>query len=802
MSYELSGACLAEEPAVGPAVDRARDFTAWLFTLYAVTGFSGLLAEQGFERYMALLVGATATASAVVLFTYFLGFAVGGVAAARFLNQGRIRRPLAVYGIVEGLAGVSCVVFSYSFHAIMAKLAPLQGFVSGVAMQTQVRFLCGCLLVLPTAALMGASFPLIAAALDASHPAGKKRWSQAYTANLAGALAAALAAPFAILPLIGLRGALWLCCAANTGVAVGAVAISNRLPVKLGKAARAIAGSARGIRLLLAASFASGAVFFALEVVWTHLIGVVIGCSVYAFSWMLVAILAGLLRGARLAERGRFAKPSVLFQVSAVLLLVQLTAWEMAPAAFGFTPPGIFQESFYFAETFKLGLAVLLLMPPSIVLGLIYPRLLASAQLEGEGNSHLAGYLSAANSLGCLSGALLGIFVLLPAAGSELSLKLIIVVLAVFWLLFERREPGGRGRLLRTAGTAAVLLAGIGAWHWDWDKLTSGRGNYFGQTLEASAPASDERSTPARIIFGNESVQGGMTTVVEQTVTAGSSSRTIRTLLTNGKFQGDDNQQGRAQFGFAAIPSLFVDRHDRALLIGLGTGHSASTLLRAGYRDVDIAEFSPGIKQAAAECFAGLNGSVLSSPAVHLFLEDGRNVLLADGRARYDLITVEVTSVWFAGATNLYSKEFYELARQRLSPEGVLQQWVQFHHMSPREVGSEIATARAVFPYVAVWYYGGQGMMVAASRPLAATDARRAALVNRFDDPTLVGEIEAALVVGPRGVDRLVRENHFVINTDHNRWIEYASPRYEASSFDWVPVNRSFLAAYERAPAI
>src|SRR5215831_2788875 len=91
-------------PAV-EAVPRDRSRVALLLALYGMTGFSGLLAEQGFERYISLLVGATASASAVVLFTYFLGFALGGVAVARYVKAGRIRQPLKLYGLLELLVG-------------------------------------------------------------------------------------------------------------------------------------------------------------------------------------------------------------------------------------------------------------------------------------------------------------------------------------------------------------------------------------------------------------------------------------------------------------------------------------------------------------------------------------------------------------------------------------------------------------------------------------------------------------------------------------------------------------------------
>src|SRR5712692_5656543 len=78
---------------------------AWPFLLYALTGFTGVLAEQGFEKYMSLLVGATAAASTVVIFAYFLGFALGSWAVGAMLRRGRIARPLLVYGVLEFLVG-------------------------------------------------------------------------------------------------------------------------------------------------------------------------------------------------------------------------------------------------------------------------------------------------------------------------------------------------------------------------------------------------------------------------------------------------------------------------------------------------------------------------------------------------------------------------------------------------------------------------------------------------------------------------------------------------------------------------
>ena len=232
------------------------------------------------------------------------------------------------YGILELLIGISCIAFSYGFHGVMEKAAPFQNLFESPAMKFQIRFLCGCLLVLPTAALMGASFPLIATALDRGDASAEKRWPQAYCANLAGALLAALITPVAIMPVIGLRGALWVCAAIGAAVCGIAALIPQEASAVLPEANEQRELSRGNLRLLLAASFASGMVFFALEVIWTHLIGVVVGSSIYAFSWMLASVLFGLLLGAwivnRSVRKGRNIAMSSLFLCCAVALLLQL----------------------------------------------------------------------------------------------------------------------------------------------------------------------------------------------------------------------------------------------------------------------------------------------------------------------------------------------------------------------------------------------------------------------------------------------------------------------------------------------
>jgi hypothetical protein len=101
---------------------------------------------------------------------------------------------------------------------------------------------------------------------------------------------------------------------------------------------------------------------------------------------------------------------------------------------------------------------------------------------------------------------------------------------------------------------------------------------------------------------------------------------------------------------------------------------------------------------------------------VRLVYNDGRNHLLVSRHA-YDLITVEISSTWFAGAASLYSREFYELYKRPLTRHGVMQQWIQLHHITRRDLLVIINTLRSVFPYVSLWRQGTQGALIATLEP-------------------------------------------------------------------------------------
>ena len=264
------------------------------------------------------------------------------------------------------------------------------------------------------------------------------------------------------------------------------------------------------------------------------------------------------------------------------------------------------------------------------------------------------------------------------------------------------------------------------------------------------------------------------------------------TLYTNGKFQGNNGSEVTAQRSFAHFPSLFVRRFERVLVIGLGTGTTLGTIAAYPYQTIDVAEISPSIVEAARRFFAGPNRGSLDDPRVTLTLNDGRNVLLL-ARQPYDLITIELTSVWFAGAANLYSLEFYQLCKNRLTAGGILQQWVQLHHIHRRELAVVLRTLRQQFEHVALFVSGGQGIVVASNEALITSRQRLAelsatpAVAATLSGGQILEDLIDRLLVSGAELDRFIADSETkggpILSTDENLYLEYATPKGNVMSY-------------------
>jgi spermidine synthase len=224
----------------------------------------------------------------------------------------------------------------------------------------------------------------------------------------------------------------------------------------------------------------------------------------------------------------------------------------------------------------------------------------------------------------------------------------------------------------------------------------------------------------------------------------------------------------------------------------VGTGTSVAVLEQSPFQRIDAVELSPDILRAAREHFQEVNKGALDSPRVQVHYADGRNMLMLSEQL-YDLITIEVSAIWMAGEADLYNREFYALVKNHLRPKGVLQQWVQLHHLTPRDLAIILQTVRQELPHVALFFGGRQGQIIASREPLVMDYARVRELSDTLRGTFAANNIPAGdfmmlageALLNEQGVEAYIQQQLATssegpsgfVSTDDNLYLEYSTPR-------------------------
>jgi spermidine synthase len=248
------------------------------------------------------------------------------------------------------------------------------------------------------------------------------------------------------------------------------------------------------------------------------------------------------------------------------------------------------------------------------------------------------------------------------------------------------------------------------------------------------------------------------------------------------------------------------------LAVGLGAGITLRGIMDLSPDHADVVELSRGVVEAAAR-FAPENGRVLDDPRVRTIIQDGRNYLTTSDQ-HYDVIVLDILHPMSAGASTVFSREYYELCREHLTPAaagapgGLVCQWLPVHQLSEDSVRTVLRTFRSVFPHTTVWYglIGDSTQvigLVGSRDPLATDDAALAAGYMRAGEPLqrslqevnlgslplflshfVLGEAAAADFAGAGPLD-----------TDDRPRIEFEAPRLAATAARQGKLNLLALAA-------
>lgn len=766
---------------------------AYVAIMFVLSGCVGIIYEVLFSKSLALTFGSTSMAAYTVLATYMGGMAIGYWLGGRMpTDRGDALR---YYALCELGIGLYCLATPVIFKAVkLFYVVMASGMPPEASQLTIFRMLLGGVALLPPTILMGMTLPILARFFKERDESLGQSVAILYGANTIGAAMGALMAGYWIIPSLGVFRTTLVAALVNILVAAFALNLSQQLkspsreslPASILGATLSLGVRADDRRLgLFALTLLAigGFVTLALEVLYIHLLAVIAGNSTYAFSLMLFTFLIGLGLGAagvRYLMRWYQDPPGLLAWLEfglALSVLLGIFQWSGLPDYFASFADYPLVRGFGAREVVRGAVCIVAMLPPALFTGAIYPVAMECiGQAYPSTQVKKLGLAAAVNTLGNIAGVLVAGFILLPRLGAMHSLQLlasISLLLGVMALVMFPSSP----RLLRwSPAVVVVFVLALQPKSFDYDKLSSGSNVYF-------MPQGF-----GKVVDHAESADGGLTSVTLRDLQQ--DNEPVLTLLTNGKFQGNNALGGEmaAQAGFALAPLLHTPLRERALIIGLGTGVSARTLHDAGFASLDIVDLSADIVNMATKHFGRVNLGVTQRKGVETHITDGRNFLMLQ-QDKYNVISMEVSSIWFAGAASLYNQEFYHLAKDRLVDGGVLQQWIQLHHITTVDILYILGSVRAEFRYVWLYVIGGQGMIIASNTLDTAPSVANAhvleqtaslnVLLELFDKRTL--SLLEAVVLNPDTTDALLGgfkiNPSYWVSTDDNLFLEYSTPK-------------------------
>ena len=696
--------------------------------LLFLSGAAGLVYQVLWVKQLSLVVGVDVRAVTIGVSAFFAGLALGAWAIGRLADRAPVawRLYLRLECAIAGLA----VAVTFGLAHAAAPFAWLELRAGPLA------WLLPILLMALPAAAMGGTLPVMIRATRPATGGLGTAGSRLYAANTAGAIAGTLLAAFLLIPYLGVQGSALAAAAINLLAGAGAILLGRHVPAQAAGPAvvpKPASPDARR-RIALGLYAAAGGIALGYEVVWSQAIVQFLSTRAFSFAVVLATYLAGLMLGsalvARRADRARdpWGAFGLLIVGAGLVALVEF-AWlgEWLPAAqsvvLQHVQAATGNELAASCASFALaGFCVVFV--PTLLLGAAFPYVVRLSVDDARVGSGLGSVL-ALNTLGGIAGSLLAGVVLVPSIGIIHTLG---VLAASAGLVALATVVFGDG-VQRRARVAIPLLAGatlVLAIFTPEDRLA----RLLAQTRHGALVAYEESR--------------GATVAV---VAAGKGERAFRRLYIQGVSNSGDTMTSMRYMRLQALLPLIVHRGTprTALVIGLGTGITAGALLKyPGLEQRVVAELLPAVVRAAPN-FQG-NFDAGRDPRIDIRLRDGRRELLQSAQS-YDLITLEPPPPSASGVVNLYSREFYRLAAQRLQPGGIVAQWLPLPTQNRDDTRSLVRSFLDVFPHAMLWTTELHEMLLVGSPQPLELDA--ATIRARLADADLAATLRAVGVASP-----------------------------------------------------
>jgi spermidine synthase len=670
---------------------------------------------------MVLVFGASAPATAAILMAFFIGAAVGSLLGGRLLRA--FRNPLACYAIVELWIGIMSLTVPALVHHLPVLL---KAFGDPAAMSFQpylVRLILAMSIVLPATAGMGATIPIMNALVHRFLRNIGKSTALAYGVNTLGAVVGCLVGGFLLVQHWGVQNSLYFAALLNAVVVVSALImwwktagqehLEPELESEPPLASEPENSTAVASRLLPALYFVTGFLALGYEILWLRILSIYTATSTTTFALVLATYLFGFSLGSVLLfpVLARQLSATRIFRISSAVvgIIVFVSTWyiyQFPEIRQALSFPGGKKEalSWWRMTYVEMVMVAILVFTPTVFMGLAYPAICQALISKGRelgqksGKYYFIGSLASAVGVGMTSLWIIPHLGLVGTLAFYCSMSLLVALIAHLRL---EAQPVSR------LGLAAylLLLAGmVGYGFWGVPFVSDGR--LQPDELTWSYRPSGPLWHHSRAIFHSKilSYEAGATAtvIVKQERLREARSKEFRGLYI------DDHHVASTRFHsvidakmLAHLPLMLHPNPSRALTVGFGSGGTSWSMCLHDISTTAV-EIEPAVIRTAPY-FSSQNGDVLDNPHFSLVLNDARNHLLMTD-VQYDVIATDVTNLQYRQNSSLYTVEYFELMKARLSVEGVACAWIPMMSVSDESFAILLRSFQEVFPHASFWY--------------------------------------------------------------------------------------------------
>ena len=678
--------------------------------IFFFSGFTSLGYEVIWFKRFSQLLGSSTYAQIIVVSTFLTGLAAGAYVIGKVAD--RVPSPLRVYAFFELAIGIFAFLFPFEMNEakhifnLLQSVLPKSVFFDFLSM-TGLSF---SLIGIPCF-LMGGTLPLLLRNFIVTTPWKHESTGWLYAINTLGAAVGCLLTGFSFLPGFGMEVTNYVLVFFNGVIFLAAYRMSTVLQLNVDHDARDKGNPEEPSFLenpafivneavMWMALFLTGCAALILQFVWTRKLAVLLGSTTYAFSSILFVYLLGIALGSLFYSRKKYLFRRVVYSLSILILILLGTitlGYLLIPILTILVAAlRLYRADFLYNLIICVFVSSVMQLIPTFVMGILFPYLLDITRASSLYVGSITGKLYAFNTLGGILGSIITPLILLELSGSPLafSLSLLLYFLAYFFLVYP--QTGGKKGLV--INLVAVVLC-VSMTSKPMNPLQTDMGMYIYGLIRFQDIQNDHK-----LLYFKESTHSNVV------VTEAFNQRSLRV---NGKVDASDSGDMQTQIGLAVTPLIFSPKPNKIFVVGYGSGVSAGICSLFPESQVTCCEIDKAVIDAG-KLFRKVNHFPELRPNFHIVIDDGRKVMEMS-KDRFDIIISEPSNPWLSGISNLYSAEFYRVAKERLSEKGLFAQWLQTYKFTNANYTMVLKTIKSVFKYTTVFIVGGSDTLVIGS---------------------------------------------------------------------------------------